>query len=353
VEVGYAGSDGGGTKTFRKFYRFNVVSPLSFRTFCGRLGDSTCYVSLSVEHGNSSSNASGAPDSGTPSNNDPLVLASVEFSPADGLAAEAIGIKSAQNDGPPLSPLSALELLDQAEVLAPGGSRRYLFRISAESKDAILRGIASGDLLGRFVVTWRKAMGETGRVSSSAVHCPPISPSALLLSASDGDAANFVVHHSGLSVDVAASAAAAAQSRTIQQPTGSVSDPGDLSRRLAVTVEPIDPPRSMRLLTPRRVQLLVVNHSTQPMTLQVRFFETDSRGSGIVPCGTSFQTLDNVPPNGGSTVVTVTLLAMSTGLLTVGGCRAVDLASGREIVQPPLFRVLVEGNDDMGKRSVP
>jgi hypothetical protein len=96
----------------------------------------------------------------------------------------------------------------------------------------------------------------------------------------------------------------------------------------------------MRVHVARTVQFLVVNHSTQPMTLQVRFVLSSM--AGVVVCGQSFQTLDNVPPNGGSTVITACFLPLSTGLRTVGGCRVVDLVSGREILQPPLFRVVVD-----------
>jgi hypothetical protein len=173
-----------------------------------------------------------------------------------------------------------------------------------------------------------------------------------------GGGGGFVVHQSGLSVDVAAAAAAAAQSRAGQQqqpPAAAGGDAaGDLSRLLAVTVEPIDPPASMRLHVPRPVQLLVVNHSTQPLAVQVRFDASDAadpRGRGIVACGATRLTLGSVPPNGGSAVASVTLVALSTGLLAAGGCRAVDLASGREVAQPPLFRALVEGGGTGGEEG--
>jgi trafficking protein particle complex subunit 13 len=340
VEVGYVGADGG-SKTFRKFYRFNVVSPLGFRTVCSRFGDSKCFVSVTVEHasaeGATSSTGPAAPSPSSSNAKEALVLASVDFAPADGLTSEPIGSASTDSS----SSASALDLLDKAGLVSPGDSRCYLFCVTASSKDAILRGIASGDLLGRTVVTWRKAMGETGRVASPNVHCPAIPlDDAIDLDRSSEEAAakkkdsNFVVYQSGLSVDVAA-AAAVAQSRNLPM------DANDLSRRLAVTVEPIDPPKSMRVHVTRTVQFLVVNHSTQPMTLQVRFVLSSM--AGVVVCGPSFQTSDNVPPNGGSTVITACFMPLSTGMQTVDGCRVVDLVSGREILQPPLFRVVVDG----------
>jgi hypothetical protein len=196
-------------------------------------------------------------------------------------------------------------------------------------------------------------MGEAGRASSPPVRCPPI-PAAALGAGPDRGGGGFVVHQSGLSVDVAAAAAAAAQSRAGQQQqppaaAGGGDAAGDLSRLLAVTVEPIDPPASMRLHVPRPVQLLVVNHSTQPLAVQVRFDAAADRG--IVACGATRLTLGSVPPNGGSAVASVTLVALSTGLLAAGGCRAVDLASGREVAQPPLFRALVEGGGTGGEEG--
>lgn len=349
VEVGYVTLEGA-SKTFRKFYRFNVVAPLTFRTVAARWGDSTCLVSVAVEHASASAStptpaASPQPSVGS-AVTETLVVATVDFVPADGLAVEPLSI-TPPSDAPVTR--SAVQLFDQARVLAPGSSVRHLFRVTAHSRDAILRGIAAGDLLGRAVVTWRKAMGETGRVSSAPLHCPavvvpPIAP------LDDGEGAGsppFVVHKSGLSVDVAA-AAAASQAR------GGPPDASDWSVRLPVTVEAIDPPARLKLHVARPVQFLVVNHAPQPRTLQVQFslggvvksgganHLADGGSAGVAVCGRSVQTLDHVPPNGGSAVVTATLLPLAAGLLTMGGCAVVDLLSGQEIPQPPLFRVLVE-----------
>ena len=142
---------------------------------------------------------------------------------------------------------------------------------------------------------------------------------------------DFVIYRSGLSVDVAAAAASRARNPA---------DRNALMTQLPVTVEPIDPPAKMSLNVPREVQFLVVNHSEHPMTLQLQLLL--SQMTGLAVCGPSFKSLGEVPPNGGSTVAAVRFLPLAAGLLRVQGCFVVDLASGREIPQPPLFHVFVE-----------
>ena len=214
----------------------------------------------------------------------------------------------------------------------------YLFEVKAASSDALLRGIAAGDLLGRAIFTWKKAMGETGRVSSPHIYCPAVQlPGPATSGGSSADqSSNFVVHQSGLSVDVAAAAAVRTSKGGQQLPA----DANDLSRKLPITVEPIDPPTRMQLKVPREVQFLVVNHSSHSMALQIQFRLKNM--TGLAVCGPSFKTVGNVPPNGGSTVVSVRFLPLAAGLLRVQGCCVVDLASGNEILQPPLFQTYIE-----------
>ena len=76
---------------------------------------------------------------------------------------------------------------------------------------------------------------------------------------------------------------------------------------------------------------------------------------GIVVYGQSFRNLGEIPPNGGSVVSEIRLIAMVPGLYFVGGCFVVDLNSGMEIQQPNLLSIFVESggsdhddNDDDG-----
>lgn len=347
VEVGYLTAEGG-TKTFRKFYRFQVLSPVTLKESVVRLGDTRCLITVSVEYPKLEKEKQ-----------DLLMIASINLEAASGLEATNVGCTSSfhktttttKNDNDTSTtalPLTAVQLFDAAGSMVPGGSFRYIFAVEAASNDAMLRGIAAGDYLGRSVVTWRKAMGETGTVYSNGagIHCPKadpvfdrVVPTITTTTTVVGDqlqrqnnqpqqrltCSNFVVHRSGFTVDAAAAAAG-------REPHNFVS---------AVTVEPIDPPARVPLNVPVRVQFLVVNHSDRALTLQLQF-ALSHMDPGLVVTGPSFKNLGDVPPHGGSTVTLVCFLPLKAGLVRVEGCSVVDLASGREMVQPPLFITFVE-----------
>jgi len=390
VEVSYAEHGANphehmGMKTFRKFYRFQVTAPLRMRESVVRVGDARCFVSVQVEYTRNPGAAqpdNTASEQQPPVHQDALVITSLGFEAANGLTGTSIGTSSLfapqgedekTNDTTSAStttsteadaaPPTAVELFDAAGSMVPGGSFSYLFSVEATSKEALLRGIAAGDFLGRAVFGWRKAMGETGTVGSHAIHCPRAEPifvdhqqpiaysnninsNALSTSSWKTCANNFVVHRSGLSVDVAA---ASASGNSI----GSNNTP-PLAAQFPVTVEPIDPLARVTLNVPFTVQLLVVNHSHQALQLQLQMALAHMKQSnggttgGLVVCGHSFQNLGEIQANGGSTVTTIQLLPLAAGLMKVDGCTVVDLASGREIQQPPLFTVFVDGSSEGG-----
>jgi hypothetical protein len=320
VEVSYINEEGN-TKTFRKFYRFQVVSPLIVTSKVLRAGDTACFVSVIV-----SWNSADQPQNDD--NNAQLLISEVDFAPSPGLTATSLNTKVdfEAKDKP-----SAIDLFDKLTLLTYDGCCRYLFKVEATSKEAIFQGVVHGDNLGRAIVTWRKAMGETGRIASSPVLCPAAQPEIPTLGSNAEK--NFVVFNSGLPVDVAASAASS--SKGISDGTAS-----DLAKRLPVTVQPIDSPALMQLHSAHEVEFLVVNHGTLPMNLQLRFRMPPT--SGLSVCGISCQTLGEVPPNGGSTVAAVRFMPLAAGLLTVKGCSIIDVASEKEIAQPALFQTFVE-----------
>ena len=346
VEVAYG--SGPTSRTLRKFYRFNVSSPLHIRELTVRAGDDRCYVSIAVE------NASG---SGAGTGGGGLTICGADFHPPAGLVAERVGggvgggtQASTAADGSDHADCgertSAASLYETSGRLEPGESYRYLFLVRAASEDAALRGIACGiacgDELGKAVFAWRKAMGESGRIASASVRCPPAQPPGLV--SEDGTtsvvaaSSKFVVHRSGLSVDAAAAAAnrLARGEGSAQQTAQS-----NLDKLLPVTVEPIDPPTSLELGKPVEIKLLIVNHSSEAMSLQLQM--RLAQMSGVVVCGRSFKNLGEVPPSGGSSVVEIRVVALVAGMFYVQGCSVVDLMSGREVAQPPLFNVFVEG----------
>jgi len=312
VEVGYASH---GAKSLRKFYRFNVTVPLKITETVTRGGDAWCLVSVAVENVmEKQGNGGGA-----------VAIGSVAFEPTSGLVAERIRLEGDR-------PTSALQLFDECGRLEPGECCCYLFSVEAKSEAAALRGIAFGDDLGQAVLTYHKAMGETGLLYGDVMVCPPTLFAPPDQGASGGGAAEpFVVHRSGLSVDVTAAAA---------QRSGRRNNGNGLDETLPVTVEPLAPPRTMDVAVPAAVSLLVVNHSGQPRNLQLQMRVGDM--AGVVVCGSSYQQLGELPPSGGSRTVDVRLVALAAGLFSVRGCVVVDLSSGVELKQPALFDVFVE-----------
>jgi len=358
-------------KMLRKFYRFQVASPLHIRELTLRGGESECYVSLAVENVSPTEN-------GMASNG--LTISQTEFQPFAGLIAKRIQHNTSttnnskanantnanananeNNDTNKERRKSAVELYDESGRLNPGESGRYLFTVKAATDDAALRGIAHGDELGKAVVTWRKAMGETGRIASTFVYCPKSNVGrgfeekanrhghghpTITKTMEDHkeemeqeEEERLVVHGSGLSVDVAASAA---QRSSISHAPSEISSIKSLDMIFPVTVEPIDPPTRMKVGQPVKVRLLVVNHGTRRQNLQLQMRLPLMKD--VVVCGPSFQNLGDIAPEGGSEVASVTLIALTRGLFFVKGCFVVDLNTGMEIKQPALFSILVDGD---------
>jgi hypothetical protein len=315
VEVGYISN---GSKSLRKFYRFNVTVPLSITETVMRGGDAMCLVSIAVEN-IMEKNAGGGG----------VTINSVGFEPADGLIAEQISLAEKHVNE------RAVQLFDTCGRLEPGECYRYLFSVKLESEKAALRGIACYDDLGRSVLSYHKAMGELGLVYSNVVVCPPTSYLSQGNGA-DNEVAKFVVHRSGLSADVAAASAT--------RSTSGQRNEESLDETLPVTVEPIDPPSTMTLSVPAQVTLLIVNHSGQSMNLQLQMRLSDM--TGVVVCGPSFISLGEVPPLGGSCTIDVRLVALVAGLFSVEGCFIVDLSTGKELQQPALFDVFVNIPDE-------
>lgn len=303
VEVGYLTKEGG-NKTFRKFYRFQVVNPLVIQESVIRSGDSSCFVSLSVKYD-------------VDAKIGPITLADVEFVPAKGLTATAVAQKTEREDP---EALSALDLFDKADFLQPGSSLRFLFRVEASSRESLAKGIGAGDVLGYAMLTWRKAMGETGKITSPSIQCPAANPTEK----------DFLVHRSGFSADVTSAAAKRHQDAS----------QAALSDSYPVTVEPISPPSRLALNIPCKIDFLVVNHSQQELTLQVQIALAEI-ADGLLICGNSSVTVGAVPPNGGSKVAAFKFLPVAPGLHTVKGCSVVDLVSGKEIPQPAFFQAYV------------
>jgi len=335
VEVGYSGN-GGSPKSLRKFYRFQVSNPLVISELTYRTGDSSCFVSISLQNNGHESKCG-------------LTISSAEFNAAPGLVAEKIDGKTKPSVSNSSHRSRGIDLFDNSGRLEPGDSKRYIFKVTIpttqSSSVSSIKGIAAGDELGKAVFTWSKACGEMGRMGSSPIICPvvrPIIDAKNLAATMKGAGSNFVVHvkGSGLSVDVATQAAARAANNNALTMMGCNNNALDVC--LPITVEPVNPPTLMKLGTPYKISFLVVNHSDQYMTPQLQFRLENMKG--IAVCGPSFKNLEEIAGNGGVSTVTVRFIALSAGLVQLMGCCIVNLATGHIIPQPPMMNALVVEN---------
>lgn len=340
-------------KTIKKHYRFNVSSPLLIRELTVRGGDNSCFVSIAIENVTAQS---------------PVTISHADFvTQEEGLTSERIGLpllsSSSQAQGKDIS-AAATQKFDTCGYLQPGNVFRYIFHVKA-SNTLKHPGIAFGDLLGQAVFSWKKNMGESGKIASTFIKCP-----FSFSGAGSGGVNNhhkkskFIVHNSGLTVDVSAAASLLQFQDGQLSPTSNNSDDSDddninrtmrknnmtasdkekmksLLKALPVTVEPIDPPSTMSLSKPTTLQILIINHSPTPQRdLQLQFRLPQM--SGVVICGKSSQNLGYLGANGGSVVKTIKFIALVAGSFSIRGCFIVDLKTGVEVAQPNLFDVFVE-----------
>jgi hypothetical protein len=352
VEVAYGGTGGSAPKSLRKFYRFQVTNPLVISELTYRVGDSSCFVSISLQNNGHESKGG-------------LTISSAEFDAAPGLVAEKIDGKKTKtsstnnnnnNSSSRRRRSSGVDLLNNSGRMEPGDSKRYIFKVTMPSTSTqssspsaavpSIKGIAAGDILGKAVFTWRKACGEMGRIGSTPIICPVVCP---IIDPTDpgatmkGTGSDFVMHvqGSGLSVDVANQAV----NKAISVNNNAITMMGGEQRiadLLPVTVEPINPPTQMQLGVPYEINFLVVNHSDQYMTPQLQFRLEHMKG--IAVCGPSFKNLEEIAGNGGTGTVPARFIALSTGLVQMTGCCIVNLSTGHMIPQPPMMNAFVVEN---------
>ena len=354
VEVGYGGS-GGTMKSLRKFYRFQVSNPLVISEQTYRIGDLSCFLSISLQ--NNGHETKGG-----------LTISHADFETAPGLISEKFvgtppktSISKARNPDPGLKTGSeknqftrGVDLFDESERLQPGDSKQYIFKISTSKSQSTLgspvTGIVAGHQLGKAVFSWHKACGEIGRMASFPVICrvsyPFLDPKDLGIIHTEQNKSDFVmhIHGSGLSNDVATQAAARATKSTnavleSSMKVNGAENPNALDLILPVTVEPINPPKKIQVGIPFDIDFLVVNHSCQFVSTQLQFRLELMKGISV--CGPSFKNLEDIPGNGGSTTVLLRFIALSTGLTQLTGCCVVNLASGESIPQPSMLNMMV------------
>jgi hypothetical protein len=307
VEVGYGGT-GGTMKSLRKFYRFQVSNPLVISELTYRAGDLSCLMSISLQNNGHESKGG-------------LTISSSDFETVPGLAAKKIashlpktGMRTTKENDPTLKTGAGsdcvprgVDLFDQSGRLEPGDSKQFIFNVTTaktpSTSGSFVKGMKTGDELGKAAFTWHKACGEIGRMASFSVRCPTIHPLS-------------VVNNPG---------GTQATART------------DLT--FTVTVKAINPPKESQVGIPFDVEFLVVNHSNQFMSAQLQF--RSEMMNEILVCGPSSKNLEEIPGNGGNATVFLRFIALSTGLAQLTGCYIVNLATGQSILQPPFLNMMV------------
>ena len=234
VEVGYAGT-GGALKSLRKFYRFQVLNPLSVQPYVYQKGDtdSSCFVSVSVQ------NNGQEPKSG-------LTIASVDFEATPGLAAESISCRSSDDASRTTTTNSysfprGVDLFDQSDRLECGDCIQYAFKVSSSEMSA--KAPKEGGQLGKFTIDWTKACGEDGHTASNPV-----------------------------------------------MRTGCIANP---ILDFPVSVKPINGPTELQVGIPFDVEFSVQNHSNNVISAQLQF-RVESM-VGIAVCGPSSKNLEEIP----------------------------------------------------------
>mmetsp|Transcript_3467 Transcript_3467/g.8249 ORF Transcript_3467/g.8249 Transcript_3467/m.8249 type:complete len:500 (-) Transcript_3467:224-1723(-) len=358
VEVGYGGT-GGTMKSLRKFYRFQVSNPLVISDHAYRTGDSSCFLSISLQNNGHESRGG-------------LTMSSADFEAVPGLITESISCRSSNSrvrkrqDTNPASESDAdsesfprgVDLLDHSGRLGRGDCKQYVFKVSAlgsqVTSGSFGKGVTAGDQIGKAIFTWRKACGEIGRMASIPVICPSLHT---FLDVDDpggtakkkGVGTGFAMHTQGssLSSDITAQASARAEKsthasvqRSLNAITGEHQNALDLI--FPITVQPINPPKQLQVGIPFDIEFLVVNHSDQFMSAQLQF--RSDLMKGILVCGPSSKNLEEIPGNGGKATVLVRFIALSAGLAQLTGCFVVNLATGQSVAQPPMLNTMVLAN---------
>ena len=282
VEVGYAGT-GGALKSLRKFYRFQVLNPLSVQPYVYQKGDtdSSCFVSVSVQ------NNGQEPKSG-------LTIASVDFEATPGLAAESISCRSSDDASRTTTTNSysfprGVDLFDQSDRLECGDCIQYAFKVSSSEMSA--KAPKEAGQLGKFTIEWTKACGEDGHTASNPV-----------------------------------------------MRTGGIANP---ILDFPVSVKPINGPTELQVGIPFDVEFSVQNHSNEAISAQLQF-RVESM-VGIAVCGPSSKNLEEIPANG-DTTVSFRFLALSPGLAQITGCYLANLSTGQSIPQPPMLNSMVKAS---------
>ena len=305
VEVSYGDST---RKMLRKFYRFTVSNPIQIRQLTTRHSSPDgntmiAHVSISVSH--SSENQDNTTDANN-NNSTPLLLTQVHIQPPPACLT-CRRIDPSNHYSPSTDIFSSIvnkdnvgNLLDQDEDedesvdtqytatgeeekelgiwLQVGQTQQFLFEITTPTDDI-------PENLGNAMVTWKKAMGETGRIASATIPCP-----------SDGTNTD-------------------------------------------ITVQVVNPPKTLPIGIPTPIQIRITTailNSNNRSNWQLQL----NGQNGLVICGPSRRP---IPADKNDNIMTVYIMGTMSGFVPFGeSCSIVDTTKTYYQQTKPLFHTFIE-----------
>ncbi|KAJ3083602.1 hypothetical protein HDU99_008096 [Rhizoclosmatium hyalinum] len=142
--VSYSSPINGELKSFRKFFKFNVLNPLSVKTKVNSLADGRVFLEAQVQ------NVSGMP----------MYLEKMHFEANDLFVSSDMSLEFQEHPAAPKS-----SVFSDTAVLSDKDSRQYLYTLHPKTRnDPITKQTPQ---LGKLDIQWRTTLGQQGRLQTS------------------------------------------------------------------------------------------------------------------------------------------------------------------------------------------
>ncbi|KAF9980296.1 hypothetical protein BGZ75_008621 [Mortierella antarctica] len=180
----------GQQKSFRKFYKFQVMNPLSVKTKVNHPPPST--MAISVQDGTNQNMAGSAINMNVSRGGLVMLEAMVQnvsgvtmwmermrFEPADAFTIKDLNVVIEEDDSgdgqetesKEVKPGSAASIFGEHDYFAPNDIRQYLYVLTPKPGKELLA--KTTNVLGKMDILWRSQFGETGRLQTSQLTRKP------------------------------------------------------------------------------------------------------------------------------------------------------------------------------------
>lgn len=133
-------SSGEEKRSFRRFYKFNVLNPLAVRTKVNSVGTGHLYLEAQIQNQMAI----------------PMFIERLKLEPSEYFACEDLNHYGADS----------VSVFGDFVSMQPQDIRQYLFRLRPRSDQSTINAIASTNL-GRLDILWRSNLGEIGRLQTN------------------------------------------------------------------------------------------------------------------------------------------------------------------------------------------